>query len=142
MTPLGKPGENPEKDASVPINWACAPASKCSAACNALPFERTSDRSGAQTTTTTVPGWAASTPSARRSRSAALPRIAGGQPLPVLCFSVRLAKWQTPGDVYGSGAHGMPTIMATVDKEDQAGRKFADVAQTKWFISVSLRRSH
>ena len=21
VTPLGKPGENPEKDASVPINW-------------------------------------------------------------------------------------------------------------------------
>jgi hypothetical protein len=42
---------------------------------------------------------------------------------------------KTPDDVYGSGAHGMKTMMATVDKEDQSGRLFADVAQTKWFIS-------
>ena len=39
------------------------------------------------------------------------------------------------GDVYGSGAHGQETMMAFVDKEDQSGRKFADVASTSWFIS-------
>jgi hypothetical protein len=41
----------------------------------------------------------------------------------------------TPGDVYGGGAHGMKTMWATVDKEDQSERLFADVAQTSWFIS-------
>ena len=24
VTPIGQPGVNPEQDASVPINWACA----------------------------------------------------------------------------------------------------------------------
>ena len=83
VSPVGSPGLNPEKDVSVPINWAynhhyCA--------------------------------------------------YMGGK------HSER-KEIPTPGDVYGSGAHGQPTIMATVDKEDQSGRKFADVAQTKWFIS-------
>jgi hypothetical protein len=41
----------------------------------------------------------------------------------------------TPGDHYASGAHGQERINATVDKADQSGRLFADVAQTKWFIS-------
>jgi len=38
-------------------------------------------------------------------------------------------------DAYANGAHGLPAMMVAVDKEDQTDRKFADVAQTKWFIS-------
>ena len=40
----------------------------------------------------------------------------------------------TPGDVYGSGAHGMKTMMASVDKEDQSGKVHPNI-QNKWFIS-------
>jgi len=38
-------------------------------------------------------------------------------------------------DAYANGAHGLPAMMVAVDKDDQSERKFADVAQTKWFIS-------
>jgi hypothetical protein len=41
---------------------------------------------------------------------------------------------ETPGDVYGSGAHGMKTMMASVDKEDQSGKVHPNI-QNKWFIS-------
>jgi hypothetical protein len=86
VDPVGKPGVNPERDVSVPINWAynhhyCA--------------------------------WMAGKHSERKE-------------IPV------------PGDVYGSGAHGMKTMIASVDKKDfsETGpRLWADVAQTSWFIS-------
>ena len=82
VTPTGKPGENPEQDVSVPINWAynhhyCA--------------------------------WMAGKHSERK-------------------------KVPTPDDVYGSGAHGMETMIASVDKEDQSGKVHQNIPNT-WFIS-------
>eukprot|EP01046_Picozoa_sp_COSAG06_P004689 COSAG06_NODE_200_length_20386_cov_35.829547_5_plen_749_part_00 len=82
VTPTGQPGVNPEKDVSVPINWAynhhyCAYMQGKHAERKEIP---------------------------------------------------------TPGDVYGSGAHGMKTIMASVDKADQSGKAHPNI-QNKWFIS-------
>jgi hypothetical protein len=82
VTPVGKPGVNPEKDVSVPINWAynhhyCA--------------------------------YMAGKHSERRE-------------IP------------TPKDVYGSGAHGMETVWASVDKPDQSAKVHPNI-QNKWFIS-------
>jgi len=42
---------------------------------------------------------------------------------------------KSPKDAYGNGAHGLPEMLVAVDKEDQSGRKFGDVAQNQWFIS-------
>jgi hypothetical protein len=82
VTPVGKPGVNPEQGVSVPINWAynhhyCA--------------------------------YMAGKHSERRE-------------IP------------TPKDVYGSGAHGMETVWASVDKADQSGKVHPNI-QNKWFIS-------
>lgn len=85
VQPVGKPGANPEKDVSVPINWAynhhyCA-------------YMGTKHS------------------------------------------EYKMVKTATRGDVYGSGAHGKEFMVVAEDKPDQSGRKFADVAQTSWFIS-------
>ena len=83
VEPLGKPGQNPDKDTSVPINWA---------------------------------------------------------------YNHHYMMWMTgkhsemkempvQEDSYGSGAHGKTSEMRAVDKEDQTGRLWADVAPTGQMFS-------
>ena len=49
---------------------------------------------------------------------------------------LRAMHWRSiPLTRYATGGHGRETMMLPVEKKDAPPRKFADVAQTSWFIS-------